>query len=578
MQNCFSLSRNQTFLNLVLVSAMTLVLILLLCMTATASSFDPGTNIIEAWNKTFGGDDKDYGYSVQQTTDGGCIIAGFTNSYGAGDGDVWLIKTSQDGVEQWNRTFGGTGDDCGYSVQQTSDGGYIIAGETQSYGTGIADVWLIKTGLDGVEQWNRTFGGEGLDWGHSVQQTSDGGYVIAGRIEYYARGPADAWLIKTDSNGVEEWNRTFGTSACEYAASVNQTTDGGYIIAGRTTSYGAIGGPDAWLIRTDANGIEEWNRTFGGAGYNYGYSVQQTTDGGYIIAGSKNRRDAWLIKTDADGIEEWNSIFGGAAMDEGYSVQQTTDGGYIVAGYTESYGTGSGDVWVIKTAPDGNEQWNKTFGGADLDEGYSVRQTADGGYIVAGFTTSYGAGYAADVWLIKIKSPVSEIFDTGPGTYPSIYGVHKGIITPVHDVTVRQMYTYPCAGTGGHTEYVELSNKTFYINATWNGYHSDYHNITFPHQFTLLANHTYSYTIKTGSYPQIHHRGELAVDAGLIRCTKFTDANGEIYYDWIPAIKLYQEKINYRHRLTQINTDKKSNAVSPVQQKKEKIRVNPCLK
>ena len=523
-----------------------LVLVLVLCAIATPSMTSDGINVIEQWNKTLGGTGDDYGYFVQQTADGGYIIAGYTHSYDAGDADIWLIKTDTNGTEEWNRTFGGAETDLldRGSVRQTSDGGYIITGYTYSYGAGDADAWLIKTDKNGTEVWNRTFGGEALDWGHSVQQTSDGGYIIAGRTDPYAGARADAWLIKTNSNGVEEWNRTFGTDACEYAASVQQTSDSGYIITGRTTSYGA-GGADAWLIRTDCNGIEEWNRTFGGAGYDYGYSVQQTLDGGYIVAGStNNRQDIWLIKTDAGGMEEWNSILGGPAMDEEYSVQQTADGGYIAAGYTASYGAGSGDVWLVKTDSNGNEQWNKTFGGTNLDEGYSVQQTADGGYIAAGFTNSYGSGYA-DIWLIKIKLSIAEIFDTGPGTCPSIMGEHKGTITPKHDIFVEQMYTYPCEGTGGHTEYAKIYNDSLSVETLpWEGYKGDWHNISFNQSFTLVKNKTYNYTIVTGSYPQIHHTPALPTTNGWINCTEFSDANGKKYDDWIPAIKLLGAKIS----------------------------------
>ena len=392
-----------------------LIALLSVTVTIVCLMIVPAMAQEEQWNKTFGGMGNDYGYSAQQTSDGGYIIAGYTYSYGAGDSDVWLIKTDSNGTEEWNRTFGGAEADLldRGSVRQTSDDGYIITGYTFSYGAGDADVWLIKTDSDGIEQWNRTFGGEGLDWGHSVQQTTDGGYIIAGRTDPYAGARADAWLIKTDSNGAEEWNRTFGTEACEYAASVQQTSEGGYIIAGRTSSYG-VGVVDAWLIKTDSNGAGEWNRTFGGPYYDYGYSVQQTTGDGYIMVGStNNRQDIWLIKTDLDGIEVWNRTFGGPAMDEGYSIQPTADGGYIVAGYTESYGAGSGDVWLIKIDADGNEQWNKAFGGAGWDNGRSVQQTADSGYIVAGYTESYGAG-GYDVWLIKssTSAPKPDLITT----------------------------------------------------------------------------------------------------------------------------------------------------------------------
>jgi hypothetical protein len=356
---------------------------------------------------TFGGTYFELGYSVQQTSDGGYIIIGeWYEIFGAGTADVYLIKTDGSGDTLWTKTFGGTAYDAGSSVQQTSDGGYIIAGFTNSFGAGNADVFLIKTDGNGDTLWTKTFGGTGYEYARSVQQTSDGGYIIAGwtQNQNFGLGTADVYLIKTDGSGDTLWTRTFWGASVEVGSSVQQTSDGGYIIAGFTNSFGA-GGYDVYLIKTDGSGDTLWTKNFGGTLDDLGNSVQQTSDGGYIIAGRTQSfgaggTDVYLIKTDGNGDTLWTKTFGGTDYDQGYSVQQTSDGGYIIVGNTRSSFAGGYDVYLIKTDGSGNTLWTKTFGGTFDDEGYSVQQTSDDGYIIVGTTESF-AGGSSDVYLIK---------------------------------------------------------------------------------------------------------------------------------------------------------------------------------
>jgi len=369
---------------------------------------------IEVWQKTYGGSSYDGASSIQQTTDGGYIVAGYTGSFGAGGGDVYVIKLDANGNKVWEKTFGGSGDDIAYSIQQTTDGGYIIAGKTGDLYSG--DVYIIKLDKDGNKMWEKTFGGSGDDGAYSIQQTTDGGYIVAGLTNSFGAGSYDVYIIKLGENGNKVWEKIYGGSSYDIANSIQQTTDGGYIVAGYTNSFGA-GGGDVYVIKLDANGNKVWEKTFGGSGDDEAHSVQQTTDGGYIVAGKTlYYSDVYVIKLDTNGNEVWEKTFSGSGEDRAYSIQQTKDGGYIVAGYTYSFGTWSYDVYVIKLDENGNKLWEKTYGGSSYDIAYSIQQTTDGGYIVAGATYSFGAGNY-DVYVIRMDI----CGNTGP--YPPIQGV-----------------------------------------------------------------------------------------------------------------------------------------------------------
>jgi len=337
------------------------------------------------WSRTFGGDDSDRCFSVQQTSDGGYILVGETRTFGAGSVDCWMVKTNENGDSLWSRTFGGNYEDECYSVQQTSDGRYILAGFTKSFGAGCANFWLIKTDENGDSLWSRTFGGNDWDDCYSVLQTSDSGYILAGYTYSYGAGCSDFWLIKTDESGDSLWSKTFGGYDDDCCWSVQQTSDGGYMLAGQTKSFGA-GGTDFWMVKTDENGDSLWSHSFG-----------------------------------------WNNF------DKCFSVKQTSDGGYILAGYAQLSGTYNSDFWLIKTDEDGDSLWSRTFGGDDLEECYSIQQTSDGGYILAGYTHSFGAG-GDDFWLIKVGAEV-EVEGFPSSSIPKAFSLSPAYPNPFNSMT-----------------------------------------------------------------------------------------------------------------------------------------------
>jgi hypothetical protein len=275
-------------------------------------------------------------------------------------GNACLIKLDADGDTAWSRTYGGMQGSYGMSVQQTHDGGYVVTGQASFLAPGGPDVLLIRTDSIGDTLWTRTYGGAGDDHGKSVQQTADGGYILAANTSSFGAGSQVVWLIKADSMGDTMWTRTFGDDSFENAASAQQTTDGGYMVAGWTWPYS--GSPQCYLIKTDAGGDTLWTKTIGKPGsWLQAHGVEQVADGGYIVAGDCQAQDRTvslpgilLVRTNASGDTLWTKAFGGADFDACYSVHQTADGGYIIGGQTYSFGAGMSDFYLIKTDENGN--------------------------------------------------------------------------------------------------------------------------------------------------------------------------------------------------------------------------------
>ena len=352
----------------------------------------------------------DAGYSILQTADSGYVILGSTGN------NVSLIKTGYKGIEQWNHNYGGSEIDYARHILKTYDGGYIISGTTESYGLGGSDIWLIKTDPTGFMEWDAYFGGVNTDQGRSIQQMTDGGYIIIGNSDFSGNGNQDIWLIRTNSQGDSLWTKTFGGSGLELGADVQILEDGGFILLGSTESFGN-GSSDIWLIKTDSQGDTTWTKTFGDNSSDYGKSILKTPDDGYIIRGvtesfGYGNTALVLIKIDSTGNKIWDNAFGGSNGEGGNALGETNDGGHILICHSYVLEKSAYDIRLIKIDGSGSVDWDKTFGGITHNYGFSVLQTFDGGYALTGSIGILGDGDInhSDVWLIKTDPEGNTIF------------------------------------------------------------------------------------------------------------------------------------------------------------------------
>ncbi|HRC32318.1 MAG TPA: hypothetical protein PK736_02625 [Bacteroidia bacterium] len=438
------------------------IILLILLITFYTTNFHAQNPLVKQWDKRFGGTDFDLLSSLQQTSDGGYILGGISLSGIGGDKtqpswgsyDYWIVKIDSLGNKQWDKRYGGTDSDLLTSFQQTSDGGYILGGRSESGISGDKtqpswgndDYWIVKIDSLGTKQWDKRFGGTSYELFYSLQQTTDGGYIlgglswsgISGDKTQPSWGSYDFWIVKISSLGNKQWDKRFGGASDDILYSLQQTTDGGYILGGY--SWSGISGDktqpswgvrDYWILKIDSLGNKQWDKRFGGTSIDWLNSLQQTTDGGYILGGMSNSGisgdktqpawgnsvDYWIVKIDSLGIKQWDKRFGGTSDDEGIGyISQTIDGGFLLSG--DSYSPISGDktennlgpeqTWVIKTDALGNKQWDKTVFTNGHDEGGLAIKTKDGCFALANYTYAGIGGDKTqasqgswDYWIIK---------------------------------------------------------------------------------------------------------------------------------------------------------------------------------
>lgn len=374
--------------------AIKLTILLLFCAVSSRAQV--------IFQRVFAGADLDNCFYVEQVEDGGYAFAGHTNSFSGWGSNILLVKTDDHGETVWTKTYQGERTDICYAMQHTSDGGYILTGVTFSYGAGAGDAFLIKTDSEGDTLWTKTYGTTSVETGFWVRETSDGGFILTGRT-YGIGQNGDLYVVKTSSEGDIEWTRTYGGSEYDTGRSIVETADGGFLTVGTTESYGQ-GGSDIYVVKLTQTGGVEWAKTYGGTGTDKANFLIQTDDGGYAISGSTysfgaGTKDAYLLKIDDEGTLLWSKTYGGTGHDFISSVHQTEDGGYMCIGSTKSFGAGDQDIYLIRVDQFGGHLWSSSYGTSIYEDGSIGFNTSDGGYILGG--GRYDDPANMDINLIK---------------------------------------------------------------------------------------------------------------------------------------------------------------------------------
>jgi hypothetical protein len=410
------------------------------------------------WSRYYGGDSSEVLRAVQVLDDGSLIMVGRCDSWGAGGADFWLLKTTGDGDSLWSRFYGGTGGDYPGALELTSDNGFILAGGTSSFGSGSGDFFLIKTDANGDSLWTRTFGGPNSEQARSAGETPDGGYYVAGWTQSFGAGTEDFWLVRVGPNGDSLWSRTFGGPSNERCFTSLVGTDGNFYMAGDARSYGA-GDKDVWLVAASSSGDSLWSRVFGGGYDEECRAIQQTADGGFLLVGGKNMDgadnwDVWVIRTDGSGNGLWDRTYGGTGHDFGEDARILSDGGLVIGGDGSSFTSGDQDYWLLRLDANGDSLWSRLCGG-DFDQAlWTVAVAPDGGYYIGGRGVP-SEGASSDWCLIRTgPDPVlntGERFVSLPSSlilsaYPNPFNATATICFDLREATRARLSIFDITG------------------------------------------------------------------------------------------------------------------------------------